>query len=210
MNTTQAASSSLVAAVEDTWAAIQHNHADVPPVVVTLASGALGGNALKLGHFAADAWVHESETVHELFVGGEGLAGGGAEVLGTLLHEAAHGLAHSRAIRDTSRQGRYHNTKFKTVGEELGLTLAYDRKIGWSLTTVSDETVAHYSAQVVQLDQAIVAYRRQFSPATRSGGSNNGLAAECGCGRKIRASRSSLDVGPILCGVCKTPFTCAD
>jgi hypothetical protein len=29
-------------------------------------------------------------------------------VLGTLLHEAAHGLAQARSIQDTSRQGRYH------------------------------------------------------------------------------------------------------
>jgi hypothetical protein len=28
-------------------------------------------------------------------------------VLGTLLHEAAHGLADTREIKDTSRQGRY-------------------------------------------------------------------------------------------------------
>ena len=34
-----------------------------------------------------------------------------ADVLDTLLHEAAHALAAARGIKDTSRQGRYHNKK---------------------------------------------------------------------------------------------------
>lgn len=35
----------------------------------------------------------------EVFVGGEGLARGPADVLATLLHEAAHALAHARGIK---------------------------------------------------------------------------------------------------------------
>jgi len=37
----------------------------------------------------------------EVFVGGEGLARGLADVHGTLLHEAAHALADVRGIKDT-------------------------------------------------------------------------------------------------------------
>lgn len=51
----------------------------------------------------------------EVFVGGEGLARGPADVLATLLHEAAHALAHVRGIQDTSRQGRWHNAQFKAL-----------------------------------------------------------------------------------------------
>ena len=54
-------------------------------------------------------------------ISGEGLRRSPREVLGTLLHEAAHALAHARGIKDTSRQGRYHNKHFKTLAEELGL-----------------------------------------------------------------------------------------
>ena len=43
-----------------------------------------------------------------MLVSGEGLQRGPTDVLGTLLHEAAHGLAQARSIQDTSRQGRYH------------------------------------------------------------------------------------------------------
>jgi hypothetical protein len=37
---------------------------------------------------------------------GEGLQGGPVHVLGTLLHEAAYGLAHAHKVSGTSRQGR--------------------------------------------------------------------------------------------------------
>jgi hypothetical protein len=45
-----------------------------------------------------------------------GLARGAREVLATELHEAAHGLAAARGIRDTSRQSRYHNARYRRLG----------------------------------------------------------------------------------------------
>jgi hypothetical protein len=35
------------------------------------------------------------------------------------VHEAAHGLANTRGVKDTSRQGRYHNKRFRALAEEL-------------------------------------------------------------------------------------------
>lgn len=196
----------LIAAIETTWAAIQSRQSDVPEVVVTLASGRTA-KGMNLGHFAPERWVRGEDTVHELFIGGEGLARGGRGVLGTLLHEAAHGAANGRGIQDTSRQGRYHNAKFKAIAESFGLTIEHDKSIGWSLTTVPDATAALYAAEVAQLDAAITAYRRaEASDATGGRKSNNGKAAVCGCGRKIRASLAVIDAGPILCGLCGAEF----
>jgi hypothetical protein len=56
-----------------------------------------------------------------VLVSGEGLQRGPVDVLGTLLHEAAHGLAYARKVSDTSRQGRYHNRRYATLAGELGL-----------------------------------------------------------------------------------------
>src|SRR3954452_692141 len=124
--------SRLVRAVEEVWGAIQRRHSGVPPGVVTLGAGSVGvpRGVLKLGHFAADRWTAGgagSAAVAELFVGGEGLAQGAESVLATLLHEAAHGLADVRVVQDTSRQGRYHNTRYKALGEELGLVVTASR-----------------------------------------------------------------------------------
>jgi len=54
---------------------------------------------------------------------GKACAGVPRDVLGTLLHEAAHGMAATRQIKDTSRQGRYHNRRFAELAAELGITV---------------------------------------------------------------------------------------
>jgi len=91
----------LITALDRTWAAIQKQHPDVPAVVIALGAGSGPKAGLKLGHFAAGRWQRADAKLPELFVGGEGLARGARGVLGTLLHEAAHGIASVREIRDT-------------------------------------------------------------------------------------------------------------
>jgi hypothetical protein len=72
-----------------------------------------------------------------VLVSGEGLHRGSVDVLGTLLHEAAHGLAHARKVSDTSRQSRYHNCRYATLAAELGLEVAHVQPVGWSATSVA-------------------------------------------------------------------------
>lgn len=205
MNAHASVTAPLIDAIEATWKAIQAQHPDVPEVVVTLGSGSVK-KGMNLGHFAADRWMRGEEKVHELFVGGEGLKRGAADVLGTLLHEAAHSAAEARGIKDTSRQGRFHNAKFKTIGEEFGLRLEKDPSIGWSLTTVPYATAERYVREVANLEAAMVAYRVVEATEGRKS-NNNGVSAECDCGRKIRVSRKVYDLGSISCGLCGTNFT---
>ena len=92
-------------------------------------------------------------------ISGEGLRRTPAEVLGTLLHEAAHALAHARGIKDTSRQGRYHNKHFKTHAEELGLTVEHDDRNGWSASTITTATQLAYARQLDALTEAMTLWR---------------------------------------------------
>lgn len=199
----------IITAIDRAWAAIQARHPEVPDVVITLGAGSSGrGRGLTYGHFAPGRWQRGTGELPELFIGGEGLARGGRGVLGTLLHEGAHGVAAARGIQDTSRQGRFHNTKFRTLAAELGLDVAQAGSIGWSTTTVPDATAAVYRAELRRLDDALVAYRH--SESSGRGGrasSNNGTAVRCECGRRIRVSASVLSMGPITCGICGTDFT---
>jgi hypothetical protein len=200
------AASGLVAALERAWTAIRRRHPEVPEVVMAVASGSVGRRGeLTLGHFAERRWTVASAERPELFVGGEGLAAGPVEVLGTLLHEAAHGLAATRRVQDTSRQGRYHNRRYAALAGELGLTVATAGSRGWTATTVPTETSTAYAAVVEDLARALVLWRRAEQ---RGGGrrSNNLLPAVCGCGRRIRASRSTLAEAPVLCGRCGGAF----
>ena len=93
----RAAASRLVAALEHAWSAIRTWHPDVPQVVIVVASGSdPRSRRLNLGDFAAGRWQLTSPDQPtdraEVLVSGEGLQRGPVDVLGTLLHEAAHGL----------------------------------------------------------------------------------------------------------------------
>lgn len=222
----QVEASELVAALEVVWEAIQERHPDVPDVMVTLGAGSVGvpRGALKLGHFAADRWNTGTGQLAELFVGGEGLSRGAESVLATMLHEAAHGVAHVRKVKDTSREGRYHNARFKALGEELGLLITVVKGIGWSGTELAPGTAQGYAGEVHGLAAAITAWRYAEGYLPGLGGDDqdkdgggeagaggrtkpkNGLVLVCACARKIRASVSVAELGPIICGVCASPF----
>lgn len=213
------AASTVVAACEFAWNAIREQAAkDLPPVVIVLAEGSTDG---KWGHFAPLRWVLEDETERcEVFMAGERLQHGPSEVLETLIHEAAHAVAHARKIKDTSRQCRYHNGKFKAIAESLGLKVAKMGSIGWAETSIPPETVALYPEAIAQLKEAIRAFRRsEFSLRGVKVGTTAGLDAddgektsgkrdklECGCGRSIRVSRSVAELGSITCGCCGQDF----
>lgn len=218
-----AISGPLVTAIEKVWADLRALHSDIPEVVVTMASGSLGRRGvLKLGHFGPDRWKLGETVLPELFVGGEGLAMGARDVLGTLLHEAAHGAAQTRGIDDTSRGGAYHNGKFRDIAREFGLTVERSAERGWSTTAVPDETATTHKRHIRVLDAAIIAYRRSEHESLGDDGEDdggegeksgraprNGRALLCTCtpARRVRAAQRTIDAGPILCGVCREPFS---
>jgi len=63
-----------------------------------------------------------------------------AETISTLMHEMAHLYNIQHEIKDTSRAGIYHNTKFKETAEAHGLEISYNEHIGWSLTRLKPTT----------------------------------------------------------------------
>jgi hypothetical protein len=100
--------SRIIAVLEDAWAQIRARHLDVPPVVVITGTGCESRGYATLGHFGAERWQTGDGRLPELFIAGELLAGrgghsGGRTVLRTLLHEAAHGLAHTRGVKTSDR-----------------------------------------------------------------------------------------------------------
>ncbi|MGH3614593.1 MAG: hypothetical protein ACRDRK_18790 [Pseudonocardia sp.] len=217
-------SAPMVAALEGAWAAIQARHPEIPAVVMVLGAGTIGGpGGLRLGHFAAMRWADPDQQpgggsgeveapdggparLPEVFVGGEGLARGPADVLGTLLHEAAHALAHVRGIKDTSRQGRWHNARFKALAEELGIEVTKDDRIGWSPTSIPTAARETYAEVIAELGRVLRLHR---SAEITGGGSKKPSPPPCvcGCGRRIRVAPSVFKAGPITCGLCGVDFT---
>jgi hypothetical protein len=202
------AASTLLKALEDIWAAIRRRHPEIPPVVIIIASGT-GGKHAKWGHHAPGRWHHGTSEHAEVMISGEGLARTPREVLGTLLHEAAHALAEVRGITDTSRQGRYHNRKYAILAEELGLVIEEDPsgKFGWTVTTVPDATAARYADGIALLTAAMTLWRNAESiAATTTKRNTNLIAACCPCGRTIRVAASTLKEAPIHCEACDGNF----
>lgn len=228
----------LIKALAFAWASIQAKNPDVPNVVMTLGQGSgRVKNGLVLGHFAPHSWSQGENSVHELFIGGEGLERGAVAVMATLIHEAAHGVAVTRDVQDVSRGGRYHNRVFKMIAEGMGLEVIHDNSepksssLGWSDSLLPEAGQKTYAAAIRKLDAAIVAYRRMPGlvrvPVAPGGpdapvgpgmkgrgrkGSNNGLSLSCQCAkpRKIRIALATYELGPIVCQVCGAEFAPAE
>jgi hypothetical protein len=200
----EAVGSQLVLALEAAYGAVREQHPDVPPAVIVINSG---GN-VKYGHFARSRWSVRGDKIAEIMISAEGLQRPPEMVLATLIHEAAHGVAFTRDIPDTTKEGKYHNKKFAKIAEELGLnvsTHAGRPSIGHSNTTLPE---GEWSDVLEELKPKLVAYRefdpdREFKP--RKHGHEK---AECYCSppRIIRASERVLEQGPIVCGVCGEEF----
>jgi hypothetical protein len=204
---TETAASALIAALEYAWTAIRARHPEVPEVIVILGAGSEARRGLfKLGHFAAARWHVNGQRRAEVLVSGEGLQRGPRDVLATLLHEAAHGLASTRGLQDTSRQGRYHNRRYAHLAAELGLAVACDKATGWSQTTIPAQLAAVYAAELADLAAALNLWRYAEQQLPTSTGSRNLLACQCPCGRKLRVATKTLTQAPILCGACQEAF----
>lgn len=80
------------------------------------------------------------ESYYEITICAEYLNRSIEEIIGTLLHEMVHLYCLQKDIKDTSRSGTYHNKKFKQIAEDHGLIIEYDKRIGWSLTTLQGGT----------------------------------------------------------------------
>jgi hypothetical protein len=200
----------LLTALERAWADIRTAHPEVPAAVLVVGSGspAKASQSVKYGHFADLRWQHGEAQLPEVLVSGEGLSREPDKVFTTLLHEAVHGLAATRGVKDTSRQGRWHNKQFAKLAAELGMTTVKDDKLGFSPCTLTEATRFRYQAAIGQLGAALGAFRHPEPTGEAKGrtNNNNGVTAECDCPRKIRVSNAVFDEGVIACAVCGSAF----
>lgn len=195
---------------------VEHDVSTTPPVL-----------AAELAAAWADIQRHHPElpdlAAPESLIGESSSACGGGLSFERLLHEAVHGIAAARGVRDTSRAGRYHNRRFLAIAEELGLEHPDEPhpSSGFSLVVLSPETRRRYRPTAERLQRALKAYsaatRKDSNtsfrgPAARHGSSGGGVRvkAVCDCGRNVRVVPSVLAQAPIMCGACGKPFRIPD
>jgi hypothetical protein len=259
MTGTAATGSALISALERTWATMRQRHPELPDVVFITGTGLRHATSAsfdaKWGRFGAERWVQgrpqpaaalTTEAGHdakldlrpnrkpELFVAGECFAEGAEHTLTTILHEAAHALAHVRQVQDTSRQGKYHNRRFVQLATELGLAWPTGAKAhpvrGFSGVKVTGQARAAYADTIADLEAAIMLHLDTFQRLRLAGSGHasagtdpagDGGAAEeaggktfnraklvCACypERSIRVSPRQAARGPIVCGACGKEF----
>ncbi|MGW0523041.1 SprT-like domain-containing protein [Crossiella sp. NPDC003009] len=159
--------SRIIKALEQAWQDIQGYHPELPGVVIVTGSG-LGGRKIKWGHFWAGRWetptdadqATQADPLPELFVSGQLLDEAAHKIMETLLHEAAHAVAHVRKVDDTNVNGR-HNRKFAAIAAELGCEWPEGVKPhptqGYSAVVISESACERYAATIAALEAARLA-----------------------------------------------------
>lgn len=90
----------------------------------------------------ADLDAMQNEGFYEINICAEHLARPFEQVAETLLHEMVHLYNLQIGVQDTSRNGTYHNKKFKEAAEQHGLDVGKDPKYGWTITTLDEDARA--------------------------------------------------------------------
>ena len=124
------------------------------------------------------------------------------EIAGTLIHEMCHHYAKEYNLQDCSRGGSYHNKLFKKIAEEHGLQVENVPKIGWSKTSLTEET-ERIVAEFLRFNDEKLIYRVPVQKGARvKSSSTRKYACPC-CGNSVRATKSVN----IMCADCNEFMT---
>lgn len=141
----------------------------------------------------------DSEGYYEINMCAEYLNRPFEETCSTLIHEMVHLLNLQNGVQDTSRNGTYHNKKFKQTAEQHGLEIEKDDKYGWCITKLNQDALNYINT----LDgQAFTLFRSKI-PKIKSASSSSSKKYVCpGCGAIIRATKEVN----VMCGDCELHF----
>ncbi len=194
----------------------------LPKVVLSILTN--GNNRRTMGWFTyGKVWKDEIEKsfYHEIAISAEYLYRGYDEICATLIHEMVHLYCYTNGIKETSRNGTYHNKKFKVEAELRGLTIGYDKRIGHSPTTLQEETKKY----IESIRNHDVFELTRLNHKTKNDGNSDEpednededfelpkkkghhRKYECSsCGSNVRATKKVN----IICGDCMVQMVCLD
>lgn len=140
------------------------------------------------GHLTCNKVWHNAHGVkqYELNIGAGTLDRPIENVVSTMLHEMVHLYNQMHDVQDCSRGNTYHNKKFKEKAEEIGLIIGYDKRIGWSVTSPSDELVAYIAKR--KWENITLGRDEKMSESTGKKSSTRKYVCPC-CGMSVRATR---------------------
>lgn len=96
------------------------------------------------GHVSiAKTWKRKDDWRHELNLSADWLRRPIEEVTATMIHEMTHQINMQRNIQDCSRNGTYHNQKFRKKAEKHLIKVEKHEKYGWTITSPTDELLEY-------------------------------------------------------------------
>lgn len=215
-------STHIITVLNLAWEAIQRNHPDVPKVVIVTGRRRHKSEAAIRGQHCAEAWHTDGDhKLAEVWVSGERMMDGGEQVMQTLIHEAAHALAHTRGLKDTSNRGRYHNKVFVKLAESMGLEGPSESggpTLGYSNCTITRDTAETYAFEIKHLDDACKNFVSPREPEGKKA-KKPSVKAYCECpdgdnsipwSKAFAKKFEALGVPPVLCGICRQAFNPED
>lgn len=199
--------STVLPTIEALWQEMRRHHPQLPPVTIIIGQGD-EGRTPRWGHFAPNRWGGR----HEIMIAGESLMRPAIATAATLLHEGAHGLAEARGLKDTARDGRYHNETFRALAQEMGLHVGKGPPHGWRITTITTPTAARYAAQIEAIEraQAEVGGRGPGAEKPAKPASRVTLHCKCSPARTVNVSRAEALRGEIWCRLCRAEYRKTD
>ena len=178
----------------------------LPQCIITIQAK---GNTGAYGWFTpSKVWNVDKENKHEINITSESLSREYIDIAKTMLHEMIHLYCTTNGIKDTSRGGSYHNSKFKEESIKHGFYYkenSYDKKYGWTYSSLTEETIEKINKFKInkkalrRINRKDVSDNGAPSPAKKS----NIIKWTCGCGDIIRSSKPDILA---ICGKCYTPF----
>lgn len=164
----------------------------LPQVVIAIRSQ--GKRVGVLGWFTpAKVWTDGKEDKHEIVITAETLNRPMMDIIQTLHHEMVHLYCHTNDIKDTSRNGAYHNKAFRDTAISVGfehLNPKPDSKIGWSYITLTDATKAVIESWQLNGDVFSVARKSFGTGKDKKKKKSNIIKWTCpDCGCILRSSK---------------------
>lgn len=157
-----------------------------------------------LGWFWADKWKAGKAPAPELNISAEYLTRPFQDVLRTLAHEMVHHKAFEEGIKDTSREGRWHNKRFAKLAEAHGMEAPphAEGSLGYSAVVFGPR----WKGELDGLESKFGGFdlARTGETLGKEAGKGKMLLWECGCGVKLRSGRKDLN---ILCQDCDGVFS---
>ena len=138
---------------------------------------------------------------HELNITAQQLHRPINEIAATLIHEMCHQYATCHELKDTSRSGNYHNKLFRKIAETHGLKVECVAKIGWSHTTLTDET-ATMITEFAAANPPTVIYRIPVMKYQITKNTSTRKYICPICGQSVRATKRVN----IMCMDCNAPM----